>query len=172
MRLDTHLCFPCTLLSALPVLTRACGHCASRSHLLDQAPELLPLLASPPNAPAGDSDLLNALLSYHLIPGAVLTAAQLRTGQMLPTALEGYSLRVLNIEGHVRLFGVGSEAVVTAADIPVCGGIVHIVDTVLVPVPSEAALAPAPGAYMMMGGGAAAAPAPAMMLQQLAAGGA
>jgi hypothetical protein len=102
----------------------------------------------------------------------VLTAAQLRTGQMLPTALEGYSLRVLNIGGHVRLFGVGSEAVVDAADIPVCGGVVHIVDTVLVPVPSEAAAAPAPGGYMVMGGGAAAAPAPAMMLQQLAAGGA
>jgi hypothetical protein len=131
---------------------------------------------SPPNAPEGDSDLLDALMSYHVVPGAALRAAQLRTGQTLPTALrQGYTLRVLNMNGHVRLFGVGSEAVVTTPDLPVCGGIVHIVDTVLVPVPSEktaAAQAPAPGYYMMgMTGGVAPAPE-ALMQQKAAAGGA
>jgi hypothetical protein len=82
--------------------------------------------------PAGDFPLLTTLLSYHIVPGAALRSAELRTGQALATALRGFSLSVLSLDGRpVRLFGVGSEAVVTQPDVQVCGGgiIVHIVDT-------------------------------------------
>jgi uncharacterized surface protein with fasciclin (FAS1) repeats len=95
------------------------------------------LLSSLPN---GGKDLvsnetaLTALLSYHLVPGAAVMAADLKDGQQLSTALKGVPpLRVRLANGGVLIIGVGSEASVTQADIKTCRGVVHVIDTVLLP---------------------------------------
>jgi hypothetical protein len=64
--------------------------------------------------------------------------------------------------GGVRLIGQGSQAAVTQADVAVCNGAMHVIDTLLIPaaaVPGGAAAAPS---AMMAGGGVAAAPSAAM----------
>ena len=95
------------------------------------------LLAALPNggkALTANETALTALLSYHLVPGAALTAAELKNGQLLPTALKAAPpLRVRLANGGVIIMGAGSEAAVTRADIKTCHGIVHIIDTVLLP---------------------------------------
>ena len=117
---------------------------------------LASLLKMLPDARAGgapelvrNSTALTALLSYHLVPGEALTAAQLGDGAMLRTALGGTApLRVRRADGSVVIVGVGSEAVVTQPDLRTCKGVIHIVDTVLLPVDSfgRAGGAATPGA--------------------------
>jgi transforming growth factor-beta-induced protein len=65
--------------------------------------------------------------------------------------------------GGVRLIGQGSQAAVTQADVAVCNGVVHVIDTLLIPAVAaqEGGVAAAPSA-MMAGGGVAAAPSAAM----------
>lgn len=98
--------------------------------------------------PDGGKDLatnataLTALLSYHVVPGAALTAAQLKDGQKLQTALKGVPpLRVRLENGGVIVVAVGSEAAVTKADIKTCRGVIHVVDTVLLPIMGTGELA-------------------------------
>ena len=83
----------------------------------------------------GNETALTALLSYHLVPGAALTAADLKNDQQLPTALRGAPpLRVRRADGGVLIVAVGSEAAVTQpSDIRTCRGVMHVIDTVLLP---------------------------------------
>ena len=78
--------------------------------------------------------LLQTVLKYHVVPGAALKAAQLTNEQRL-TTLQGSNLAI-RLEGSaVRVIGVSSRATVTAADVPACKSVVHVVDTVLLPQP-------------------------------------
>jgi uncharacterized surface protein with fasciclin (FAS1) repeats len=103
------------------------------------------LLTSLPNG--GSSLLTNetaitALLSYHLVPGAALAAADLKDGQQLATALKGVPpLRVRLADGGVLIVAVGSEAAVVQPDIKTCRGVVHVIDTVLLPIMGSGAMA-------------------------------
>ncbi len=96
------------------------------------------LLASLPNAGAelaSNQTALTALLSHHIVTGSALSASQLKDGQQLSTALKAVPpLRVRLVGGAVAITSVGSEAGVIQADIKTCRGIVHVIDTVLLPV--------------------------------------
>jgi uncharacterized surface protein with fasciclin (FAS1) repeats len=100
------------------------------------------LLSALPDASTGQPELvrnstaLTALLSYHLVPGSALPASQLTDGKQLQTALGGGvpPLRVRRSGNSVVIVGVGSEAAVTQTDLMTCRGIIHVIDTVLLPV--------------------------------------
>ncbi|MFN8371587.1 MAG: fasciclin domain-containing protein [Anaerolineae bacterium] len=79
----------------------------------------------------GNSELLNQVLLYHVVAGAV-PAADVVTldGQSVPTLLEGASIDISIVDGGVVLNG---SINVTATDIMASNGIIHVIDGVLVP---------------------------------------
>ncbi len=95
----------------------------------------LPKEGGGPSRLLGNETALTGLLSYHIVPGAALTASQLSNGQKLTTAL-GTNVAPLTVRlsGKVTLIGVGSEANVIQADLRACRGVVHVVDSVLLPI--------------------------------------
>ncbi len=94
-----------------------------------------------------DPDLLDSVLTYHML-GSKMTGKQLM-GMRSVASLAGPSLTLSMSGNRLRVNG----ATVTRADIAACNGVVHVIDTVLVPPATAAAPAPAPAP-------AAAAPAP------------
>jgi hypothetical protein len=71
---------------------------------------------------------------YHIVPGSTLfSAAQLTDGKLLTTSLPGAApLRVSKRGNGVVIMASGSEARLTApADVRLCHGALHGVDTVL-----------------------------------------
>ena len=112
-----------------------------------------------------DVRALSALFAYHLVPNVAATSSQLKDGQVLQTALKGANLKVsINQQGAsassassavasapasaassgVDIKGVGSTAAVTQPDIQACRGVVHVVDSVLLPISLEGVMAGAP----------------------------
>ena len=73
-----------------------------------------------------DKARLNAVLSYHVVPGA-LTAADVKNGP-IKTA-QGGQLSLY----RSGTFVTADEAVVTTADVRASNGVVHLVDKVLMP---------------------------------------
>ena len=94
---------------------------------------------SKPELLTGNMTALTALLSYHLVPGAALTAAQLSDGQELKTALGGPTppLVVRKSDQGVLIQAVGSEAAVIKPDLRTCHGVIHVIDTVLIPIKQQ-----------------------------------
>ncbi|WGM30307.1 fasciclin domain-containing protein [Brevundimonas sp. NIBR11] len=90
-------------------------------------------------APAGKADLTE-ILTYHVVPGR-LTAADLATqaqangGKVELTTVEGDTLTAnVNPDGSVTLTDEkGGTARVTQADVLQSNGVVHIIDTVVMP---------------------------------------
>jgi uncharacterized surface protein with fasciclin (FAS1) repeats len=74
-------------------------------------------------------DLLVELLTYHVAAGETFSSS-LSDGMMIPTLLAGESLSVAIAEGIVTLNGV---AVVGPADVVALNGVIHVIDTVLLP---------------------------------------
>ena len=75
---------------------------------------------------------LASLLQYHVVEGAVLSS-DLRDGQTI-TTLNGETLTVELSEGMAILIdATGERAVVDMADIQVSNGVVHIIDSVVMP---------------------------------------
>jgi transforming growth factor-beta-induced protein len=91
-----------------------------------------------------DVETVTAVLKYHVLSGAVESSA-LAPSQSVPT-LQGEALRITKTQAGVTVNG---KAKVLLADVKAFNGIIHVVDTVLVP-PSilasakKAAPAPAP----------------------------
>jgi uncharacterized surface protein with fasciclin (FAS1) repeats len=80
-------------------------------------------------------DLLELVLTYHVIPGAAVTAAELSDGDTL-TTFSGIDLDV-SIDpdsGAVSFIGVGSESTVVMPDIVAGNAIIHVISDVLLPV--------------------------------------
>eukprot|EP01025_Chloroclados_australasicus_P032922 TRINITY_DN3344_c0_g1_i1.p1 TRINITY_DN3344_c0_g1~~TRINITY_DN3344_c0_g1_i1.p1 ORF type:complete len:789 (-),score=123.43 TRINITY_DN3344_c0_g1_i1:1094-3460(-) len=82
---------------------------------------------------------LNAVLAYHALD-EVYMSDDLVPGQSLPTLVKSKNssaleLTVGNSKTDLVMIGQGSTATVIEADIPACGSVIHIVDTVLLPVP-------------------------------------
>ncbi|MEM8536863.1 MAG: fasciclin domain-containing protein [Pseudomonadota bacterium] len=74
-----------------------------------------------------DTEALTAILTYHVVPGAV-TSDQL-AGQHLDVAtVNGATVRVNGTNG-VKV----NDATVTTADIIASNGVIHVIDTVLLP---------------------------------------
>ncbi|TDT17947.1 fasciclin domain-containing protein [Ilumatobacter fluminis] len=76
-----------------------------------------------------DFDLLDSVLSYHVIDGA-LTATEIMEATELPT-LQGEAITV-EVVGDAVVFN-GGEGSVKIADLVATNGIVHILDGILLP---------------------------------------
>lgn len=76
----------------------------------------------------GDIDLLTAVLTYHVIAGEALTAADLTDGQEL-TTLQGQTLAVGKSGDTITINGIE----VLIADVPATNGVIHAIGGVLVP---------------------------------------
>lgn len=75
----------------------------------------------------GDPELLKKVLTYHVIAGKVLST-DLKNGLNAKT-VEGETVHV-TIKGHTVLF---NKSKVATADINTSNGVIHFIDTVLVP---------------------------------------
>jgi uncharacterized surface protein with fasciclin (FAS1) repeats len=84
---------------------------------------VLEALMKPENRPK-----LNAIIERHVVPDAKVMAADLSAGQMIDPAT-GEPLEVA-LSGDQVMIG---EATVVQADIATANGVVHAIDTVLVP---------------------------------------
>ncbi len=75
---------------------------------------------------------LTKILTYHVVPGR-LTAADLKDGQTL-TTVQGETLTVSKKMGHVTLTDAkGGTSMVTIPNVMQSNGVIHVVDTVLMP---------------------------------------
>lgn len=72
-------------------------------------------------------------LQVHVVPNVSLQAADLKTGDSLPTLLMGQALTIMAEDGVVVVSPSASSANVVEADINVCNGVVHVINGVLVP---------------------------------------
>jgi uncharacterized surface protein with fasciclin (FAS1) repeats len=75
---------------------------------------------------------LTKILTYHVVPGK-LNAADLKDGQKLKT-VEGEELTVKASGGKVMIVDAkGGSSTVTIADVNQSNGVIHVIDTVLMP---------------------------------------
>ena len=74
-----------------------------------------------------NKDKLSGILTYHVVSGNVM-AADLSDGQIVKT-IQGQDLKVSIKDGKVMING----ATVTAADLDGSNGVVHVIDSVLMP---------------------------------------
>ncbi|MCP2012934.1 putative surface protein with fasciclin (FAS1) repeats [Deinococcus sp. HSC-46F16] len=87
-----------------------------------------------------DEEMLRSVLLYHVVPGKV-SAAQVRSLTSARTA-QGTTVNVRVMNNRVMI----NNAAVTRADVAACNGVIHVIDTVLVPPAAPAAATPAPAA--------------------------
>jgi uncharacterized surface protein with fasciclin (FAS1) repeats len=73
-----------------------------------------------------DKQKLAAVLTYHVVPGKVM-ASQVKPGKI--KTVEGQSLNVTKKNGAVMV----DNAKVTMTDIAASNGVIHVIDTVVVP---------------------------------------
>lgn len=85
-----------------------------------------------------DEEMLRSVLLYHVVPGKV-SSAQVRSLTSARTA-QGATVNVRVMNNRVMI----NNAAVTRADVAACNGVIHVIDTVLVPPMAPAAAAPAP----------------------------
>ncbi|MFN3596124.1 MAG: fasciclin domain-containing protein [Rubricoccaceae bacterium] len=82
---------------------------------------------------------LRSVLAYHVVPGMVDAATLTRLiedggGEAVVATLQGGTLRATVEDGRVVLTDAqGNRATVTAADLTASNGVIHVVDTVLMP---------------------------------------
>lgn len=77
-----------------------------------------------------DTDVLTALLQYHLVPDARLSTSDLEESRLLPTALEDFSL----IGGSLdEIEGFASTAGFIGSPVRVCRSVIYLIDEVLLP---------------------------------------
>lgn len=93
---------------------------------VDEAFTALP--AATLDAVFADPDLLAAVLTYHVVAGEALLAADLTDGREL-TTLQGQTLRVGRDGDQVTINGTP----VVVADVPATNGVIHVIGEVLVP---------------------------------------
>jgi uncharacterized surface protein with fasciclin (FAS1) repeats len=77
----------------------------------------------------GNKELLTKVLTYHVVPGVVKAAdvMKLQDGTMVKT-VQGSELKVSNV-GGVKV----DEANVTTTDIECSNGVIHVIDSVIMP---------------------------------------
>ena len=74
-----------------------------------------------------DPDQLREVLLYHVVPGKVM-AADVVTLESATTA-QGSNVHIMLADGGVRI----NDAIVTATDIETSNGVIHVIDTVIIP---------------------------------------
>lgn len=77
-----------------------------------------------------DTELLNTVLAYHVVPGAFNAEAVVALdGALIGTLLNDSPLAISVMDGAVMV----NDSTVVTADVMASNGIVHVIDTVLVP---------------------------------------
>lgn len=75
---------------------------------------------------------LAGILTYHVVPAAVMSS-ELSDGQVVKT-VQGQDLTVKLMDGKVYIVDAkGGQAQVVQADVKASNGVVHVIDTVLMP---------------------------------------
>lgn len=76
-----------------------------------------------------DKEQLIAVLTYHVIPGKVTAADVIRMGRGNPATVNGQTLAINVSGGKVSV----NDATVVAADVMATNGVIHVIDTVVLP---------------------------------------
>ena len=80
-----------------------------------------------------DKAQLTAILTYHVVPGKVTAADVIRMGSGNPATVNGQTLAVSVTGGKVRV----NDANVVTADVMATNGVIHVIDTVVLPKKAE-----------------------------------
>ncbi len=75
-----------------------------------------------------NKDQLVAVLTYHVVPGKVMSS-DIRNKQMKAGTVQGSKLNINTLNGGVKV----DNATVVAADIETSNGVIHVIDTVVLP---------------------------------------
>jgi uncharacterized surface protein with fasciclin (FAS1) repeats len=76
-----------------------------------------------------DPAKLAEILKYHVVPGRVMAADVVSAGMAHPKTVQGGTLHVRVDGGKVRV----DDATVVTADIQASNGVIHVIDTVVLP---------------------------------------
>ena len=74
-------------------------------------------------------DALRAVLTYHVLPGRVMASDVLAAEQVRPMTVQGEALNVRVSGSSVMV----NDARVTATDVEASNGVIHVIDTVVLP---------------------------------------
>ncbi len=80
-----------------------------------------------------DKEQLAAILTYHVLPGKVTAADVIKMGKGNPATVNGQTLAIMVSGGKVYL----NNATVVAADVMATNGVIHVIDTVVLPKKAE-----------------------------------
>ncbi|WP_299531591.1 fasciclin domain-containing protein [Ulvibacterium sp.] len=83
-----------------------------------------------------DEDLLNAVLSHHVIGGANIVSADIENNEESPATLEGDTLTFIVTANNTVLITDGSgngDTAITAVDIQATNGVLHVINRVMIP---------------------------------------
>jgi uncharacterized surface protein with fasciclin (FAS1) repeats len=81
-----------------------------------------------------DKEKLTAILTYHVVPGKVMAADIVRSGGADPATVNGAPVSITIRDGLVYV----DAAQVTTADIQASNGVIHVIDSVIIPAPAAA----------------------------------
>ena len=76
-----------------------------------------------------DKEQLTAILTYHVVPGKVTAADVIRMGKGNPATVNGQTLAIMVQSGKVYV----NDATVVSADVMATNGVIHVIDTVVLP---------------------------------------
>lgn len=74
-----------------------------------------------------DKEKLTAILTYHVVPGKVMAADVVKLNSAKTVNGQEVSIKVMGKMVHI------DNATVTTADVPASNGVIHIIDTVILP---------------------------------------
>ena len=81
-----------------------------------------------------NNEMLTAILTYHVVPGRLSAADVVAMGEGSPATVNGAPVRISVRSGAVYV----DNAKVTKADIQASNGVIHVLDTVIMPAPATA----------------------------------
>jgi uncharacterized surface protein with fasciclin (FAS1) repeats len=76
-----------------------------------------------------DPQKLAAILKYHVVPGKVMAADVIKAKEAKPATLQGATLDIKVMGSMVHV----NNATVTQADVGASNGVIHVIDTVVLP---------------------------------------
>ena len=76
-----------------------------------------------------DPAALRNVLTYHVVPGRVMAADVVKSNGGTPATVQGQSLTIRVVDGKVMVDG----ATVVTADVAASNGVIHVIDTVVLP---------------------------------------
>ena len=81
-----------------------------------------------------DKEALRRILTFHVVPGRVVAGDIVRANGAMPRTVNGATVDVAVRDGKVYVNG----AQVVSADVMASNGVIHVIDTVLIPAPAPA----------------------------------